>query len=293
MTDYRIWPATDGPASSVTDGQQLNLAHEVRVSSQAWVTALHFWRGTTAITGIITAQLFTVDGAGTGTPVPGTEVTFSLAGTGWQTATLGTAVELNPAIRYKVSLHVPDHFSVTADYWTVGPGTSGIVTGILTAYSDDAAVDAQGTFSTGAASNYPAGNGNGNNYWVDLTVTDVEPVTEVRVVLDLAVETDTANAFTIAHVVPLDLAVETDTAPTIAASRRVVLDLATEVDTAPQVTAARHVMLGLATEVDTAFPITTLTTFEGDPLVPGVHAASSSVAGLSASSAVSGLEASS
>lgn len=287
MTDYRIWPATDGPASSVTDGQQLNLAHEVRLASQAWVTALHFWRGTETIAGTITAQLFTVDGAGTGTPVPGTEVTFTLSGTGWQTTTLGTAVELSAAIRYKVALHVPGEFSVTSDYWTSGPGASGIVNGILTAYSDTDAVDAQGTFSTGAASNYPAGNGNGNNYWIDLTVTDVEPVTEVRVVLDLAVETNTAHAVTVARVVPLDLAVETDTAAAVSAAKRVVLDLATETDTAHALTINRVVPLALAVETDTAFPIG----IAGTLLVPGVHAASSSVAGLSASSAVSGLEA--
>jgi Domain of unknown function (DUF4082) len=184
VTDYRVFPATDGPPDSVSDGQPLNLAMEIRTTGQTWVTALHFWRGTTAITGTIVGRLYTVDTVSTGTPVPGTDVTFTLSGTGWQTATLDAPVELSPDVRHKVVVRYADQFPITGAYWSSGAGASGHVNGPLQAYSDATAVAGQGTFSAGSFDVYPTSSVNAANYWVDLTVTDTDPNTGGPVDLD-------------------------------------------------------------------------------------------------------------
>ena len=78
MATYRIWPSTDGPLTSVTDGQPLNLAHEIRSTpGPTWLTHLHFFRGNVDIAGTITGRVWEVISAGVGTLVPDSEVTFT------------------------------------------------------------------------------------------------------------------------------------------------------------------------------------------------------------------------
>jgi hypothetical protein len=181
VTDYRIWPATDGPAMSVSDGVALNLSTELRANpGPAWAKAIRFYRGSLAIDGAITGRVWRVDAAGSGTFVPGTDVTFALSGLGWQQADISPPVALDPAFRHKVTVHFPDQFTVTGGYWNSPPADSDIVNGILTAYGHPQSIDCQGSFSTGAITNYPATNGNGGNYWVDLVVTDDPPAQSTR-----------------------------------------------------------------------------------------------------------------
>lgn len=305
MTDYSIWPATDGPLSSFDDGVALNVGTEFFVSTTAWVTHLRWWRGTTNVNAD-NLRLYRVDSASSGTMLA--EVTSpAAAGTGWQVSTI-TPIQLTAGVRYKVVAHMPTHYVATGGYWASGgPGDGGIVNGVLTA-PDTANADGggQGTFKTGAVA-FPDGSFNGGNYWVDIILTNVDPSGGIVVVLDLAVETDTAHAGTPAHAVPLalateldsgqaltvvktvplPLAVQTDTALLVAAGHVVPLDLATEVDTAHAVGLARSVTLGLAVETDTAFPIT----IPGVLLVPGTHVASSTTSQLAAASSVARLEA--
>jgi hypothetical protein len=174
VTDYRLFVATTGPDTSVTDGQPLNLAVEFTVSSQAWLTALHFWRADTTITGSITGQVFTAPG---GSAVADTDATFSLSGTGWQTATLPAPVELTPGTRYRLAVHFPDRWCLTASYWSFGgAGENGITSGPLSALSAITAPAGQGSYAYGPAGTYPASaSANHANYWVDVTVTDTDP----------------------------------------------------------------------------------------------------------------------
>jgi hypothetical protein len=169
MAEFTIF-AGDGPATSATDGQALNLAHEFKTTGQTWATGIRFFRGTLSVVGPITGHITTVDTINTGTPVAGTDVTFTLSGLGWQEALFAEPVELSPDVRHKVVYHVPDHFTVTAGYWT-----NDAVNGPLTAYSDVNATVAQGSFSTGVITTFPTGDGNGGNYWIDVTIVDVLP----------------------------------------------------------------------------------------------------------------------
>jgi len=305
VTDYSIWPATDGPLASFDDGVALNVGTEFFVSTTAWVTHLRWWRGTTNVNAD-NLRLYRVDSASSGTVLA--EVLSPVAsGTGWQSSSI-TPVELTAGVRYKVVAHMPTHYVATGGYWTTGgPGELGIVNGILTA-PDTSAADGggQGTFRTGAVA-FPDGSFGGGNYWVDVLVTDVDPSGGIVVVLDLAVETDTAHAGAPAHAVPLALAAEVDSGQQLVIAKTVPLAQAVESDTGLAATLAKVVTLGQAVEVDTAFaggyyrsvslglavetdsalPITV----GGALLVPGTHTTSASVAQLTAGSSVARLEA--
>ena len=179
MTDFRIWPATNGPNADAGDpAAPVSLGLIVQVSSTCWAKAIYFYRGATSITGPVKGRIFEVAGQ---TVVSGTAVDFTLSGTGWQTATLPTAIQLTANTSYKVTIHSDDNYTATGGYWATGAGVGGITNGPLTA------PDAGGTplglggikqGSFGYNSNpdvYPDSYFGGGNYWVDLLVTDTDP----------------------------------------------------------------------------------------------------------------------
>lgn len=177
MTDYQIWPATSGPGASSADSS-VNLATEFSVSTTAWLKAIRFWRADTNITGTVLGRVWQAINGSSGTAVSGTDVTFTLSGTGWQQANLVTPVQLTAGVKYKAACLFPSGYSATGNYWTSGGGAGGITTGILTAPDKAGSVggDTQGCFAYGASLAYPAnGSGNGGCYWVDILVTDVDP----------------------------------------------------------------------------------------------------------------------
>jgi hypothetical protein len=176
VPDYTLFGTTPGPADSATDGQPLNLAHQINTTAPCWAKGLRFYRGNLDITGTITGRLWTAAAPATGSAVPGTDVTFTLDGLGWHTALFPAPVEL-PVGSYKAAVRFPDRWPLTTGYWfTGGPGENGITSGPLTAPNATSSLDGQGSFSTGALTTYPAtGASNRANYWVDLLVTDTDP----------------------------------------------------------------------------------------------------------------------
>lgn len=213
MTIQRIWPATDGPNTSGSDGQAINVGTEFFVSTTAWVTALRWYRGTTSVNAD-NLRLYRVTSSSTGTMLA--EVASpSAAGVGWQESSI-TPVQLTSGVRYKVVAHMPDHYTATGGYWTGGgPGGSGIVNGFLTAPdTGNADGGGQGTFLYGVVA-FPGGSFNGGNYWVDVVVTDVDPSGAVNV--ELAVETHSGQVITPVHVVDVGQALETDSGDVVTA----------------------------------------------------------------------------
>jgi hypothetical protein len=179
MTDYRVWPATNGPNTDGGDpAAPVNLGMIFQVSSTCWAKAIHFYRGALTIGGPVKGRIFLVSSE---TVVSGTQVDFTLSGTGWQTATLATPVQLTANTSYKVTIHSDDNYTGSGHYWDVGAGVGGITNGPLTAPDAGGAPlgippPKQGSF--GYTSNpdvYPDNYFGGGNYWVDLTVTDVDP----------------------------------------------------------------------------------------------------------------------
>lgn len=200
MTDYQIWPATSGPGSSFPDAS-VNLATEFFVSTNAWVKAIRFWRADTNVTGTVQGRVWQAINSTSGTAVAGTDVTFTLVGTGWQQADIVTPVPITAGVRYKVACLFPSGYSATGDYWSSGPGGAGITNGILTAPNQAGSVggSTQGCFAYNVALTYPDnGSPNAGNYWVDVVVTDVDPAGNV-VDVGQAVELSIGQAITPAH----------------------------------------------------------------------------------------------
>lgn len=172
--NYRLWPATNGHPTDASNAP-ISLGTEFTLSATGWVTALHMWRATLSETGPVTGAIYAV---ATGTQVSGTAVTYTLSGTGWQTATLAAPVQLSASTRYIVVVHHTDRYAGTANYWTSGPGGSGITNGILTAPPNSAVVSApvgQGRYTEAGTIQAPTSTFNGGGYWSDLTVADVNP----------------------------------------------------------------------------------------------------------------------
>jgi hypothetical protein len=178
VTVQRIWPATNGPDTSGADSQPVNVATEFNVSVQAWATSLWFYRGTTAAQPD-NLRLYRVDTATTGTVLAEVAAPVLGATLGWREFPI-TPVELTPGQAYRVAGHFAEDFTATAGYWTGGgPGAAGITNGFLTAPNDATATASdQGSFNYDAAPRMPDNSFGGGNYWMDVTVTDVDPTAE-------------------------------------------------------------------------------------------------------------------
>jgi hypothetical protein len=164
--EHRLFPAVTGdePSASATDGSAITLGTRIDITAPCQATKLHFWRAATDITGTITGRIYRMSDQA----VVAGPATFTLSGTGWQTADLPEPVDLEDGERYIVAITYPDRYPFTGSYWDSGAGGGGIIAGPLTAYSTHDSAGGQGAFASGTA--YPAGNGNGANYWADITV---------------------------------------------------------------------------------------------------------------------------
>jgi hypothetical protein len=213
VTDYSIWPATNGPLADNAD-VAINLGTQFSVSSQAWVTAVRYFRGTVNVNPD-DLRLWRVDSASTGTSLANVVPPAAVA-TGWQSVALLTPIELIPGQVYKVAAHMPTHYVATPNYWTVGGGGAGITNGVLIAQSSAASTGGQGTFRVGAAGLFPNSTFNGGNYWIDVVVTDVNPGGSTVVVnVTQAVENGSAHTIAPVHVVAVGQAREADSGDVI------------------------------------------------------------------------------
>lgn len=172
MTIQRIWPVALGPNADNADAA-VNLGVQFTVSVQAWVTALRYYRGTANVNPD-DLRLWQVNAPGAGTSLA--SVIPPAAGSlGWQEVTLSLPVELTPGQVYKTAAHMPTHYCATPNYWTTGPGGTGITNGFLTAQSSAGSLGGQATFRYGVIGLFPDSTFNGGNYWIDVVVTDVNP----------------------------------------------------------------------------------------------------------------------
>lgn len=175
MTDYRVFPATNGPNTFSVDAS-VNVGLEFYSTVTTWVKAIHFYRGDTGISGSVRARLWRVDSAVAGTALTLDDNIFTLSGVGWQTFVLPTPVQLVANQRYRAVVLYPNGYTVTGSYWTSGPGTADVVNGPLVAVSQAHSVGtSQQAFDYSAGYAYPSNAGGGANFWIDVTVTDVDP----------------------------------------------------------------------------------------------------------------------
>lgn len=173
MTDYSLWPVASGPGAAIVDGGVV-LATEFYVDATGlYVRSLRFWRADTSILGPVTGRVYDVLDATSGGAVAGTDVTWTLAGTGWQVADLAAPVALTANQRYRVAAQFPTNYSATSDYFSSGAGAAGLVDGPLHAPSATGATGGdQGSFVVAGALAYPVNQFRSTAYWVDVIVTD-------------------------------------------------------------------------------------------------------------------------
>lgn len=255
MADFRFWPATNGPASAVAD-DPVNLGHIFQVTQTCWAKAILFYRGTTAITGTPKGRIFLVSG---GTVVSGAAVDFpALSGTGWQTATLATPVQLTANTSYKVAVNFPAGYTASGNFWNVGAGVGGISNGPLVAPDAGGAPLGIGSIQQGSyhyssdPDVYPDTYFQGGNYWVDVLVTDTDPAAAQTITMGFPVEEDAALPLALGKVLTVGLPSESSTAFTVAFGKTVLAGVPAEESVALPVVSAKSVALGLPAETATA-----------------------------------------
>lgn len=181
MATQRVFPSATGPATASVD-VALAVGVEFKTNVTAWVTDIHYYRGTGTQEAPVGLHIWRVDSSTTGTNMGSVIPPSPGASTGWQTVALGTAVQLTANQAYRASAFYSNatnqgKYTATSSYFTTGGGgASDIVNGFLTAPT---AVNAtgtnQGSYVYTSTASMPINSFNSGNYWVDVNVTDVNP----------------------------------------------------------------------------------------------------------------------
>lgn len=197
MTAYRLFPATNGPASPVAYSGNFIAGVMFAVSGGGkWFNGYWWWVAATGqSTAPVKCALWEVTHVGVGTLVLGSVVTSGTLTAGqWNYIPLPQPIQLaasyDPANStagsgYVAAIGVNGSFPDTNGQFTAGGVYSaGIVNGPLAAYSDTGGTLAapygmpQGLFTTGGSDpsvTMPGGGSNSANFWVDVQVSDTEP----------------------------------------------------------------------------------------------------------------------
>jgi hypothetical protein len=199
VTTYRLFPDTSGPDSVVSYAGDFIAGVVFTVSGGVrWFEGYWWWVASVdQSTDPVKCALWSAYGGGSGFVVPGTVVTSGPLTAGqWNWIPISEPVQLAPGYdsnnsangsAYIAAVGCNGDFPDTNNFWgNSGPGTGGIVSGPLIAYSGNmtgCTLEApgelsQGVFSTGGAdpsTTMPAGGSNVDNFWVDVQVSDTAP----------------------------------------------------------------------------------------------------------------------
>lgn len=180
MAIYRLWPATNGPATPDTDPTDYTLGVEFEVTSAADLIAYYFWHASGQGGGTKDFRTWSVTTATTGSAVSGTDASNGAWTAGaWNRVPLASPVALTPTQRYRagIAFTVANGYSSTANYWSSGAGSAGITNGPLYAPNNADSVGArQSPYVDVGTPTYPSLTFNASNYWLDVEVDDgVEP----------------------------------------------------------------------------------------------------------------------
>lgn len=180
MTTYRLFPSTT-PSSGNLLGTGYTLGTQFTVSQPCTLIRVWFYSPPGVL--VLPSRCGVWDVLSELT-VPGGDIAAPAwsggAGAGWIFVHCGGAsAVLNAGHSYKVAVFAitgTPWFEVTDNYWTSGPGSAGITSGLISAPADSAANPGQGSYSTATGVwNYPDCGGGGGNYWIDAEV-DPSPV---------------------------------------------------------------------------------------------------------------------
>jgi hypothetical protein len=191
-----LWSPGKTPSSAEADGGDTNPVEVgVKFKSDLYgsITGLRFYKAT-ANTGSHTGSLWTASGQLLA------QATFtSETGSGWQTVSFPSPVEIQPNTTYVASYHAPNgHYPATPDYFyrDPSPGPNG------GAIADSAPLHAlrntggvtNGVYTYSSSTSFPTSSFRAANYWVDPIFTPASPPGQVTNV------TATAGGITSANV---------------------------------------------------------------------------------------------
>lgn len=200
MTTYRIWPATSGPDTAVnfTGSFIAGTAFAVKGGGN-WFEGYWWWvapagQSTAPVKCALWSVINSLVG---GVVVPGSVVTSGTLTAGqWNYIPLAAPVQLAPGwdanntlngSSYIAAIGVNGSFPDTNNYFASGnPGGNGLTNGPLIAYASNSAgttnvgpLGPNGVFATSGSDPslvMPAGgSNNGDNFWVDVQVSDTPP----------------------------------------------------------------------------------------------------------------------
>jgi hypothetical protein len=165
-------PSTSDATTAATFGMQFSVSQACRLDAIWYLNS-----------GVLPTQVgvFQITGTGTGTLL----VSVPVPAAGWEGA--GTyawariavpSVALQPGTNYEVCAYNGSGsawMARTANYWTTGPGASGITSGILSAPNNAGAVNGQGNVSTANAFTFPDQSNSGTQAFLDVEVALITP----------------------------------------------------------------------------------------------------------------------
>lgn len=181
MTEYRIWPATNG-SGSTAGGFTDDLGVQFKVNqSGLTLNGYYFWVDATNNDVDHTKyswRLYSTTNGTSGTLISGSTVSVAADFTPgqWNYQALSTPVTLTSGTTYVASLHysgtAANHYNHVLSYWSTGAGASGITNGPLTAPGSSTALGGNQCPENepSASAAFPASSFSASNYWIDVSV---------------------------------------------------------------------------------------------------------------------------
>ena len=150
-----LWPDSARPATATsTDSRAVELGVKFRSDAAGFISAIRFYKGSTANGGTHTGSLWSATGTRLG------QVTFtSEAASGWQTAYFSSPIPIDANTTYVASYFAPlGRYSLDNDYFVAELASPPL----------RAPQGSNGVFSYGATSLFPTSSNRSSNYWVDV-----------------------------------------------------------------------------------------------------------------------------
>lgn len=177
MAVYTIFGQSGGGALQ-SDSGHYTLGMQFTVSLSCTLTGI--WWNSPAGAAVLPSEcgIWLKTGTGTGTLVSGSDNNSpswsGAAGSGWVRCPYPSGPTLSPGNTYKVAVQLPagntHQYGATANYWTSGPGSAGLVSGILTAQNNAGGDGGQDTLIVTSTFKYPTTSASASNYWIDVEV---------------------------------------------------------------------------------------------------------------------------
>lgn len=189
MTDYRLWPSTNSNGT-VNGGFTHDLGVQFKVNQDnVTFNGFYFYAGSGTFDTAhanYSFRLYSTTNGTSGSLISGTTVNLAadLTKGAWNYQAITTPVALTNGATYVAVLHysgTANSYTSTTNYWSSGPGASGITAGPITAPGTSTALAGkQCAYNEPSATAAFPTSSLGSNYWIDVSVTLTPPSTNAN-----------------------------------------------------------------------------------------------------------------